>query len=60
MCEMADMKLLYINDELATADGSNSHAVGMLRAFESILGKENVESVPKAEDGSGKDRKSVV
>ena len=54
MREMADMKLLYINDELATGDGSNSHAVGMLRAFESILGKENVVSFPKAEDGSGK------
>ena len=22
------MKLIYINDELATGDGSNSHAVG--------------------------------
>lgn len=46
------MKLLYINDELATGDGSNSHAVGMLEAFESILGKENVRSYPKAIDGS--------
>ena len=48
------MKLLYINDELATGDGSNSHAVGMLRSFEKILGAENVASFPKAEDGSGK------
>lgn len=54
MQEIADMKLLYINDELATGDGSNSHAVGMLQAFESILGKENVTSYPQPQDGSGK------
>lgn len=48
------MKLLYINDELATGDGSNSHAVGMLRAFESILGKNSVISYPQPQDGSGK------
>lgn len=48
------MKLIYINDELATGDGSNSHAVGMLRSFEEILGKENVKSYPQAEDGSKK------
>lgn len=48
------MKLLYINDELATGDGSNSHAVGMLRSFEKILGKENVCCYPDAEDGSQK------
>ena len=48
------MKLIYINDELATGDGSNSHAVGMLKAFESILGKENVVSYPKPMDGSNK------
>lgn len=33
---------------------SNSHAVGMLRAFEHILGKENVASYPQPQDGSGK------
>ena len=48
------MKLLYINDELGTSDGSNYHAIGMLRSFERILGKENVRSFPQAEDGSGK------
>ena len=48
------MKLLYINDELATGDGSNYHAMGMLKSFESILGKDNVRSFPQAEDGSGK------
>lgn len=49
------MKLIYINDELATGDGSNSHAVGMLRSFEEILGKDNVRSYPKAVDGSQKE-----
>lgn len=53
MQKTTDMKLLYINDELATGDGSNSHAVGMLRAFESILGKNNVISYPQPQDGSG-------
>lgn len=54
MKKKAEMKLLYINDELATEDGSNSHAVGMLQAFESILGKENVVSFPQPQDGSEK------
>lgn len=48
------MKLLYINDELATGDGSNYHALGMLKSFEKILGEENVRSFPQAQDGSGK------
>lgn len=48
------IKLLYINDELATGDGSNSHALGMLRSFEKILGKENIRAFPQAEDGSVK------
>ena len=48
------MKLLYINDELATGDGSNYHALGMLKSFERILGEENVCSFPQAQDGSGK------
>lgn len=53
MQKTTDMRLLYINDELATGDGSNSHAVGMLRAFESILGTKNVMSYPQPQDGSG-------
>lgn len=48
------MKLLYINDELASGDGSNSHAIGMLTAFREILGAENVESYPEPENGSEK------
>lgn len=48
------MKLLYINDELTTGDGSNYHAIGMLKSFEGILGADNVRSYPQAEDGSGK------
>ena len=48
------MRLLYINDELATGDGSNSHAVGMLLAFKEVLGDENVESYPDPENGSEK------
>lgn len=48
------MKLVYINDELISFDGSNSHAVGLLHSFEALLGKDNVVSFPKAEDGSGK------
>lgn len=48
------MRLLYINDELASADGSNAHAIGMLRSFENILGKDSVRCFPQAEDGSGK------
>lgn len=53
MQKTTNMKLLYINDELATGDGSNSHAVGMLWAFESILGKNNVVAYPQPQDGSG-------
>lgn len=46
------MKLIYINDELATADGSNAHAIGMLQAFKKQLGEENVYSFPAEQDGS--------
>lgn len=46
------MKLLYINDELATNDGSNAHAIGMLNAFKEELGNNNVYSFPQAKDGS--------
>ncbi len=46
------MKLVYINDELATGDGSNSHAVGLMRAFTDILGQDNVITYPRPVDGS--------
>lgn len=48
------MKILYINDELITGDGSNTHAIGMLNAFKEILGDDNVMSYPEPEDGSKK------
>lgn len=48
------MKLLYINDELGTSDGSNSHALGMCHAFEKIIGRENVRTYPVPQDGSQK------
>lgn len=48
------MRLLYINDELAGSDGSNSHAMGMMSAFKRILGEENIVCYPDPEDGSGK------
>ena len=46
------MHILYINDELSTADGSNYHANGILRNLKHILGKDNVRSFPQAVDGS--------
>ncbi|MGG3560518.1 glycosyltransferase [Neobacillus rhizosphaerae] len=46
------MKLVYINDELATGDGSNAHALGMLSAFKELLGESNVYSFPLPKDGS--------
>lgn len=48
------IKLLYINDEFLTSDGSNSHAIGMLHAFEDILGSANIRVYPTPEDGSTK------
>ena len=39
-------KILYLNDELMTADGSNYHAVGMLDGLRQIAGEENVLSFP--------------
>lgn len=46
------MRILYINDELATADGSNYHANGILSCLQQLLGAENVQSFPPAVDGS--------
>lgn len=46
------MRILYINDELATADGSNYHANGILSCLQELLGAENVRSFPQAIDGS--------
>lgn len=46
------MHVLYINDELATSDGSNYHANGILGNLQNILGAENVRSYPQAVDGS--------
>lgn len=46
------MKILYINDELATGDGSNYHALGIFQNLTKLLGKEHVRSYPTAMDGS--------
>lgn len=46
------MRILYINDELATADGSNYHANGILSCLQVLLGTENVKAFPQAVDGS--------
>ena len=48
------MNVLYINDELATSDGSNYHALGILGSLVSILGSDHVKSFPAPVDGSGK------
>lgn len=47
------MKILYINDELVTHDGSNYHALGIYHNLIKLLGAENVRSYPVATDGSG-------
>lgn len=46
------MRILYINDELATSDGSNYHANGILSNLQTILGTDNVRSYPQPRDGS--------
>lgn len=46
------MKVLYINDELATHDGSNYHALGIFHNLIKLIGEENVRSYPAAADGS--------
>ena len=48
------MNVLYINDELATSDGSNYHALGILGSLVRILGSDHVKSFPTSVDGSGK------
>lgn len=47
------MRILYINDELATADGSNYHALGIWINLKKQLGEENVRAFPSPKDGSG-------
>ena len=46
------MKIVYINDELISSDGSNSHAVGLLNALKKTLNEENVRSYPEPINGS--------
>lgn len=46
------MNILYINDELATADGSNYHANGILQGLQKVLGEGHVRSYPQPVDGS--------
>lgn len=48
------MKILYINDEFRSEDGSNYHALGILFGLEYFLGKENVIPYPEPQDGSKK------
>ena len=47
------MRILYINDELATGDGSNYHALGIWYNLKKQLGEENVRAYPTPSDGSG-------
>lgn len=47
-------RLLYLNDEFLTGDGSNSHANGLYKSFSSLLGEENVYAFPHPQDGSSK------
>lgn len=54
------MKLLYLNNELAVADGCNAHALGMLNALKREIGEENIFTYPEPQDCSGKlDNKNV-
>jgi len=46
------MRILYINDELTTSDGSNYHANGILSNLQNILGPDNVRCYPQPRDGS--------
>ncbi len=46
------MRILYINDELATNDGSNYHALGILNNLKKQLGADCVRSFPAPLDGS--------
>lgn len=47
------MRILYMNDELATGDGSNYHALGIFKALQASLGESNVRAFPAPADGSG-------
>lgn len=44
------MRILYINDELTSPDGSSYHAMGILQNLKHILGKENVRCYPNPTD----------
>lgn len=46
------MNILYINDELATNDGSNYHALGILNNLQKQLGTDCVRCYPDPLDGS--------
>lgn len=46
------MNILYINDELATNDGSNYHALGILNNLKQTLGAASVRAFPAPIDGS--------
>lgn len=48
------MKLLYLNNELAVADGCNAHALGMLNAMKRKIGESNIYTYPQPEDCSAK------
>lgn len=55
------MKLLYLNNELAVADGCNAHALGMLNAMKRKIGESNIYTYPQPEDCSAKhDSKRVL
>lgn len=47
------MKLLYLNNELAVADGCNAHALGMLQAMQRLISAESIRTYPKPQDCSG-------
>lgn len=53
------MKLLYLNNELAVADGCNAHALGMLNAMKRKIGEENIYTYPQPQDCSAKKESKV-
>lgn len=53
------MKLLYLNNELAVADGCNAHALGMLNAMKRKVGEENIYTYPRPQDCSAKKESTV-
>lgn len=48
------MKILYLNDELATNDGSNYHALGILNNLQQLLDEDCIRPFPSPIDGSEK------